>query len=160
MSGTLRRSAIVLGITSVIFVLAAWSPVFGDDDEVERKLDALTRRIAALEKALGPRAGDASKPPITDRVGTLEKGLGELSQAAGKPRWSSPGSNLRELKRSLATAERQRNDIAGRLSQLEHELRDAANAARELRNVRTLLDEVRRTLRDLESRVRRLESRP
>lgn len=163
MRATTRRMALVCGVTAGLVLVTAWAPVFGDDKEaleVLRKLEALTRRVESIERALGAKALDSAAPSITDRITTLEKGLGELSRAAGKPRWSSTSRNIRELERTVQAAERQQNDIASRLGQLERDLRDAATCARELRNIRSTLDGLRRSLRDLDSRVRRLESQP
>jgi chromosome segregation ATPase len=162
MSGILRRSVYGVGAVVVVVLVTAWSPVFGDDDddELARKVDALARRIEKLETALGARAGDSSKPPLTDRVATLEKGLGELSRASGQPKWSSPDSNLRELRRTLEAAERQRNELGGRLGRLERDLHEASECAREIREAKTRIENVRTSLRELESRVRRLESKP
>ena len=163
MSIALREAGLVVGAIAAIVVVAAWSPVFGsgdDEGDPAARLDALTARVESIERKLGTLAGDSSKPSIAQRVATLEKALGELSRATGKPRWSSPESNLRELKRSLAAAERQRTGIGNRVSRLERDLRDATGCARELRNITTKLDDLRRSLRDLENRLRRLESRP
>lgn len=153
------RIVLVYGLIAAALLLATHVPVRGDDDELRRKLDALAQQVEKLERGLGISA-DATKRPIADRVETLEKGLGELSRSAGKPSWSSPDSNLRELRRALESGERQRNDLSTRLSQLERNTRDVSDVARELRSMRTTLDGMRTDLRDLETRVRRLESRP
>lgn len=162
MSVMLRKSVLGVGAVVVVVLVTAWSPVFGDndDDELARKVDALERRVEKLETALGARAEDSSKQSLVDRVATLEKGLGEISRASGQPKWSSPDSNLRELRRTVESAARQRSELASRLGRIERDLRGGSASAREVRELKTSLEDARRSLRDLESRVRRLESKP
>jgi len=154
------RAITGLLILSTILVLATFAPVAGDDDDVNRRLNTLNKRLDTLEKTLGTRTGDAAGTSVVDRLDTLERALGQLSRAAGKPKWSSPEGNLRELERTLASAERERAALTSRLSQLERSLRHATDCSQELRTLKTQLDGFRRDLRDLQSRVRRLESRP
>ncbi len=163
MSTTVRRTVIVLGLIAAGVIITARPPVFADDKEdakLARRLEALTERVAAMERSFGSRASDSSRPSFSERLATLEKGLGELAGAAGRAKWSTPERNVNELRRSITNGERERTALRDRLSALERSSREVADCARELRSVRATLDSLGRDLRALESRVRRLESRP
>jgi len=155
--------ALLGGLIAGLVLATAWAPVAGDektDEEQQRQVEALRKRLDVLEKVVGQRLGDTVGPSLAERLATLEKGLSRLSHAAGKPRWSSAEHNLRELESLVRTTARRQSDLAQRLSQLERDLRAVTGSARELREIRSALGRVERELRDLENRVRRLESRP
>ena len=163
MSTTLRRTVIVLALIAAGVIITARPPVFADDKEdakLARRLEALTDRVQAMERAVGSRAADSSLPSLSERLATLEKGLRDLAGAAGRAKWSTPERNVNELRRSITNGERERTALRDRLTALERSSREVADCARELRSVRTTLDSLGRDLRALESRVRRLESRP
>lgn len=159
MSTRTRATTIILCITAAILLSAAWTPASNDDDELRDSLKAMARRIGSLEKTLGSQDSANSTPSIVGRVARLEKALGELSRAAGRPKWASPNSNIRELRRTIETAQRHRGQLGKRLDRLEHDLRDTSDSARKLRDMKSALDKVRSDISNLERRIQRLESK-
>jgi chromosome segregation ATPase len=163
MSTMLRSTVIVIGLIAAGVIITARPPVLADDKEdakLAQRLETLTERVQAMERAVGSRAADSSLPSLSERLAMLEKGLRDLAGAAGKAKWSTPESNVNELRRSITTGERERTALRDRLTALERSSREVTDCARELRSVSTTLDSLQRDLRALESRVSRLESRP
>lgn len=150
------RLAILLGMSALVLLVAAWSAPPSDGD-IETRLAALSGRISTVEKILGASTEAVSTPSALRRISRLEDALGELSRAAGKPKWSSPDSNIRELRRTIEAQQRTARDLSVRLDALERSTRGRSGDGRDVRELRSSIERLRTAISDLDRRVDRLE---
>ncbi len=146
---------LLAAILTVLSVTAPAPPHGGQENDVARRVQALTERVTALEKLV---VRDPFRPDSTllARVEAIEKQLkadDRTRQAAAK----ADEQSLRQLNDTLTRLTRQAQEQDKRLKTIEQERR--STGGNELRQLQRDLDQMKRTIDDLRMRVSRLEAR-
>lgn len=155
-----KRPLMWVGLAALA-LLAAW-PIGraqpGGDDSTERKLQALSDRLTALEKAVGVSTNAVlASESLTGRLERLEGAVRDLLKATGGTSGPTVGADVQALERTVRLSERQGSELARRLDTVERSLRDKADSVGDLRELRSDVSNLRRAAEELDRRVRRLE---